>query len=272
MNTNSPTNTSSAQQQGSTKLVIVAVVLALVVTLLNFLYIQAERKKVSEQTVTVYRFKRPMKAGDTVSPDDLRASPLPKSYQSSFSEAYVDETGKDDVLMTADGRRLVRPVRENEVLSSSVFTDQAYDRIDQKIAVGKRLIALPVNHKTLPAVLRPGMYVDIEAPFARRNRGVSVLPVMEYVRVLAVGKKSILDEKAETSGKLSRLGSYSTISIEVTPEQATQFSRIQRIATGAFELHLRPPSDRERPKIVDGGINPNVIELLSQATPTTASR
>ena len=256
---------------GSTKLVLIAIGLAFLVTILNFIYLQSEKTASEEKTITVYRFKTPMRAGQRVDAEDLRSVVIPKRFRDAFSDALIDDPGDENVLATVSGRKVVRAVEQNAVLTHSVFTDEERNRLDQKITPGKRLIALPVNYKTLPAVLRPGMYVDIEAAFSVPGGGLATLPVMEYVRVLAVGKKSILDEQAETGNKVMNMGNYSTISIEVTPTEATHFSRISRITRGDFELHLRQPSDSERPKISDGGINPRVIELMGRHVETSVA-
>ena len=114
----------------------------------------------------------------------------------------------------------------------------------------------------LPGNLQPGMFVDIEAPFSVVDGGSTVLPVMEYVRVLAVGNVSIVDQESTRGGRPRNPGSYRTISIEVEPNQATDLSMIQKIAIGDFELHLRNPADQSTPKIRAGGINPEVLRLI----------
>ncbi|QQE12090.1 hypothetical protein JD969_01040 [Planctomycetota bacterium] len=250
--------------QGSTKLVMIAVVIALCVTVLNFMYIQSQKNNSLQSSIIFYRFKHSMKAGSTIDRDDLEISHISEIYRNSIPEAYIDDYGKEDSLELITNQPLTQDVRENSIVFFDHFTETNYDRIDKKIRSGYRLIALPVNYKTLPGILRPGMFVDIEAPFMVPGHSMAqVMPVMEYVKVVAVGKNSISDE-AIASHKLPRIGNFSTISIEVTPEQATQLSSIQKLTVGDFEIHLRPPADSDRPKINDSGINPNVMNLIGR--------
>ncbi|QDU34036.1 hypothetical protein KS4_20980 [Poriferisphaera corsica] len=253
-------------QQGSTKLVIIAIIIALCVTVLNFLYIQSQLSKSEKNSVVFYRYKHNIKAGKIIRENDIEICKLSDTYRNSLPEAYIDEFNKTDSLDVITNKPLMRDVYENRIVFFADFTESSYDRIDKKISMGKRLIALPVNYKTLPGILRPGMFVDIEAPFMQpRSMMTKVMPVMERVKVIAVGKQSLSDEMVASS-RNARIGNYSTISIEVTPEQATQLSSIAKITAGDFEIHLRYPSDNERPKLLDIGINPDVMELIGRTT------
>ena len=108
------------------------------------------------------------------------------------------------------------------------------------------------------------MFVDMEAAF-RTQFGVQVLPVMERVKIIALGSKTSY-EAATSRISQSR---FSNITIEVTPDQATQLNLIERTMVGDFDLTVRNPGDIELTKIPSGGINPAVVELVERRRPAT---
>lgn len=244
----------SPAPQGSTKLVVIALIIAAAAVVLVNVYIGVLRKQAQTSAFTVYRLKQSVRPGDKLTDRHVEAVAVPEDFQSAFSNA-VDPTG----LETRLGEIFRRPADRADVLTYDLFLDPDENELDRRISRDMRLVALPVNPRRLPATLRPGMFVDIEAPFP--STGVpNVLPVMERVRVMAVGSHSVIDE-ATSEGK-ARLGSYSTISIEVTPSQATQLSKIAKAVTGDFEIQLRNPGDHSTPKIPTGGLNPEVLQLI----------
>ena len=161
---------------------------------------------------------------------------------------------------------LRRPARAGEILLFRHFTTPDTNAIDQKITVGKRLKVPSINSKTVPGALRVGMFVDLEAAF-NTQFGVQVLPVMERVKVIALGTATSY-EAASSRVSQSR---YSSITIEVTPEQATQMNLIERIMIGDFDLTVRNPSDTTLSKIPSGGISRSVLELVERRRPAVGA-
>ena len=113
------------------------------------------------------------------------------------------------------------------------------------------------------------MRVDLEAPFQTAQGIVTVLPVMENVQVVALGTQTAFDDDSRPD-RLQR--SYQNITIQVTPEEATDLANIARMTLGNFEVQLRNPSDTAAVKIEKGGINPEVRKLLADRQPAPARR
>lgn len=248
---------SSSSQQSNTTLVVVAVVLAFIAAILVFVYVSMVRSAATSGQFVVYRLASPVSPGDKLDENDVYPVAIPKGFADSFKNA-LDQTG----LEARVGDVFRRGARANAVLTADLFIDPDEDRLDLRISMGMRLIALPVNQKTLPGSLRPGMYVDIAASFPSSDGRPNVLPVMELVEVMSVGEKTVIDEQSSIPSRSSRSSRYAKISIEVTPTEATQLSRIQKIVLGDFELHVRKPADVGRPNMPEGGINPAVLRLL----------
>ncbi|HEX7010333.1 MAG TPA: RcpC/CpaB family pilus assembly protein [Phycisphaeraceae bacterium] len=241
---------------GNTKLVAVAAIVAAVAVVLVNVYIEVVRRQAREGEFIVYRLTTSVRPGDRLSERDAQPVAVPERFRDSFGDA-LDETGFRARL----GEPFRRSANRNDVLTYALFTDPQENDLDRRIGLEMREKALPVNPRSLPAGLRPGAYVDIEAHFPD-GAGSRVLPVMERVKVLAVGPYSVADESSDASGRPMRAGSFASISVEVTPEQATQLAAIQTIIAGDFEIHLRNPGDTGTPKIPSGGINPQVLALV----------
>ena len=258
---------------GGTKLIVVSICLAIASVIAVNLYIQSVRAAVNESSFEVYVLTRSVYPGDRLSPKDVREIRVPNSFRTSFDSLYfVDKIGLENSISQRD--IVKRSANMGEILLPSVFTGgKDIDDLARNIVPGKRLIWLPVNSNAVPGLLRPGVWVDIEAPFVVPGSPLPMVkPVMERVQIKAVGLRTLADETDENANRSNRsLGAFHTITIEVTPTEATSFDMIKRIATGDFELHIRNAEDGTTPNIPEGGINPDVLELigkrLKQAVP-----
>ena len=225
-------------RKGSTNLVIVAIIIAVVAVILNIIYITQLKNKNTETTFVIYKLKTSVDRGDKFDAnDDVIAQRIPDSLYDSFSQ-YV----KGKSIDTYRGQRFQKPAMQGELLAADLFTQSDFESTIGKIAVGMRRVAIPINSKTAPGGLRVGAFIDIEANFSNNPAKPDIQPVMEFVKVKAVGKWGI--------------------DIEITPKQATMFSTIAKVV-GEFEIQLRNAGDDERPKIPGGGINPKVKQRLN---------
>jgi len=253
-------NAKAKPTTGSTTLVIVALSLALLAVILTNVYIGMVRSQADADRITVYTLTRTVYPGDKLDEDDVQPKPFPGEFEQTFSNRVKPES-----LELRIGTVIRRTAEQGAPLTHDLFTEPEDRDIDLRITPGMRLYALPVNNRTVPGNLRPGMIVDLEAPFRVAGTQTLVLPVMEQVKVMAVGKRDIADETASDRGRSRPITSFDTISIQLTPEQATQMSMIQRLTVGDFDLHLRNPGDETTPKIPAGGINPRILEMLPES-------
>jgi len=247
----------SHAEKNDMRIVLIAAIVALVAVILVNVYIERVRAETREETFTVYILRRSVQPGDAFKQQDVRQEQVPVRFRDAFPGA-LDEME----MATRTGRaRFRRFAPEGAVLDFSLFQRREESNFDRQITRGKRLVALPVNSRTIPGNVRPGMFVDVEAPFGTAA-GPKVLPVLERVKVFAVGQHTMIEESE--AGNDRGGSNYRTITIEVEPRQATLLADIQRIALSGFELHLRNPDDPKHPKIPEGGINPRILELLNR--------
>lgn len=247
----------TAPQAGNVKLVIVAVVLAVIAVVLVNVYIALDRRGRTDKHITIYRLNQGVRSGEKFnSATDVSAELLPEKYHDAFGPGII--VG-DVELKNRDGQRYLRHAPQNTVLTLSLFTESGDMPTLPVPGTGMRQIPITVNSRKAPGILRPGSIVDIEAPFNVGGRIPLVLPVMEQVKVWAVGRQALGD----TTGRASR--SYRTITIEIEPINATYMSMIEKLAVGEFELHLRDPADKTYPKTGGPGVNPRVIDLVEKA-------
>lgn len=244
---------------GSNRLVIIAAVVALAAVIVVNLYVAMIQRQVNQGQFTVYRLTTTLKPGDKLSEKDVNAVPMPQRYRDSFDGMVLEEAGEGNDALTARlNERVKVPARRNQFLTYDLFTNPNDVPLDTKISTNMRLVALPVNPRTLPGSLSPGMSVDIEAQFPGGN--INILPVMENIKVFAVGSESINSDT--NTGRSQR--NFTTISLQVTPEEATSLEKIKKMVLGDFELHLRNPNDNSTPKIPEGGINPIVLRMTDR--------
>lgn len=244
---------------GSTKLLIVAAVMAVVAVVLVNMYVLAATRSVKQNEFPVFRLKVAKSPGQRLQASDVTLVAMPESWRDAFSDAIgANDAGQPLRL----GDTFTRPAKAQDFLREQHFDIASDDDTRLLINKNKRGIALPVDSKTLPEPLKPEMFVDLEAPFRGPGGTIEVLPVMERVRVVSVGNTSIVEEK---SGRGGRAAGTSKLTVEVTPEQATQLEAIGTITAGNFRVHLRSTDDLGRPNIVEDRINPEVLARLGQA-------
>jgi Flp pilus assembly protein CpaB len=263
-----PSTASSSRQPENTKLVIVAVVLAAMAVILTNIYITRIRKQNQLDSFPVYILQVHMSTGDRIQKRDVREVLVPNTpvFRDAFDQQIgaIDKTALE--IRIAQKEPLCREAMAGEILLFRHFTTPESSTIDQQIARGKRLKVLSINSKTVPGALRTGMFVDLEAAF-QTQYGIQVLPVMERVKVIALGSATSY-EAATSRVSQSR---FSSITIEVTPDQATQMNLIERTMVGDFDLTVRNPGDTELTKIPTGGINPAVVELVERRRPAAGA-
>lgn len=252
----------SSRPAGGAKLVLVAFLLAVISVILVNFYIESVRTQASRNTFEVYVLKQSVRAKDKISNKHIRKIEIPdvEGFRESF-EALGAIDAVDLKVRLNDKEAYERSASAGEILTYSLFIPPGGKDIDRNIKEGMRQISLPVSSRTAPGVLHEGMYVDIEAAFHAGGMLPKPMPVMERVKIIAIGTRTIYDEASADRGTLRR---YNTITIEVKPQEATQLALVQRAMVGDFDLHLRNPTDTQMKKIPDGGINPEVLDLIER--------
>lgn len=239
---------------GSGKLVAIALVLAVVAVVLNLVYVTNMQKKQRGQMVSIYRLTASKKIGEKLEEKDYKEILVPADIaDASFYDAIQTPLS----IRNTVGEVFVRPAASNDIIVDDMFIG---DPKSVDIPISYRRIPIKVESKYLTSGVVPGVHVDIEAPFNTGLPYPEYKTVMENVVIVGVGWVSIEDLRKEDEVRTPR--NFETVSIEVKPDEATQMLEIESVAAGPFVLHLRNSGDDRRVKIIQQGINPEVLDMM----------
>jgi Flp pilus assembly protein CpaB len=254
-NSNStPTQADNANKPaGNTALILVALSLALVAVLANIYYLQMKAKQHETENFTIYRVTRTIEPGEKIREKDLKEESLPMTVKDSFDNAVGPQT-INNYLDTPVSNR----IEQNGYVTFDAFSTQSGSR-DMAIRTGYRAIAIPVNKETAPNALTAGAYIDITAMVRRQGQRVQPMLVMEKVRVVQVGTRP----PAESEEARGRFSSYSTVTVEVKPEEDLALKALRRYMDEyEFDIRMRNPSD-DQLQIKLGGVSSEVMALIN---------
>ncbi len=243
-----------APPTGNTRLLLVAIGLAILAVVLVNVYIEAIKSVGNESTFTAYILKAPIDAGEKIESDKYDEVQFPMEFRDAFRKSGFifrdDQTeGIDEFL----GRTLVNDAENGQALRLDHFRDSGRSAPRIPVSLGKRVATIPVIAGFNSADLVPGTYVDLIANI----KGESMV-VMENVRVVGVGKQNI-QELDNTGGSVGT--NAAKIDIEIDPDYGVTLADItSRII--AYELWLRPPADKTTVWTNDR-INREVLDKLN---------
>lgn len=242
-----------------------AVVLGLLATWLAVNYLKGREARMAEDlaarqrggpTVAVVVPVKDLPRGAKLAEGLVAARPI------SADLVYEDMITADQFDKIA-GQRLLRPVLKGRALRrGDVFDEHLRDFSDQ-IEVGMRAITLETDEiNSISQMLRPGNLVDLYliAPEAN-GAGQQVLPLLDRVKIVATGQNL---KPAEPTGPGERPGrevGYTTITVEVIPEDAARLALAQQ--SGRIRAVLRNPEDEEEADI--GRVNTRTLMRMARA-------
>jgi len=173
--------------------------------------------------------------GDTLEASDIGFIDLPKGDDilPTLVIAATDENLEYVRLRPVNAR-----IARGKILTYDLFEGLDTKRLDEVIAIGHRAFALPVNaQSSLNYQVLPGNRIDVGG--VSRSRGQTEASwLLQDVRVIGVGNIFSYDEWIASGNE-----SYSTITIEVTPEKALEFAANQRTIDGGIVIVLRNQCD-----------------------------
>ncbi len=242
---------------GGTKLVIIALCVALVAVVANYAYISRVQDKANESTFPVFLLTRTVGAGEKIQQKDVRQENVPMRFFDSMKAMGV--MNKDDLdQRIAEADEFRRGAQTNALVTYSLFLDDLGTGNVRTPAPGRAWVTLPVSPRSTPPMLTPGvMKVDIAAPFNTGGARPDVMVVMENVQVVAVGNYM----PSESHAPRPRSGSYDNITVDVSPAQALDLAAVELGVAGPFDIFIRNPNDTKAVQF-NGGINPRVLDLV----------
>jgi pilus assembly protein CpaB len=198
---------------------------------------ERQRLQPVASTIEVVVASRALKAGETVGPETmaLRAVPI------GFAPARAVTPERFEAIV---GARLVVDMNAGEPLLTSAFEAPDDASIAMRVRPGIRAMTIAVDEvNALSGMLQPGDRIDllwsVRPPEALGAASGEVTRMMlQGIRVLATGRQ------LHTTRKEGAVESptYTTITVEVDPEQAQKLVIAQR--SGSLTAVLRHPEDR----------------------------
>lgn len=240
-------------------------------------HLQQERSKIEVDWRERYRptpvvvAAAALPAGKVLSVEDLAKREMPAAYLPGGTLA-VDE------IATVIGQQLVIPLAAGDALSMAHLSGHGGQALASRLLNGTRAVTVPVDEVSSQAgLVRPGDQVDLllaEETSEGSVRCVTVKPLLESLTVLATGAHQVDPARGadELLQRRAELGiSYSTMTLDVTPEQAQQLALALRV--GDLIPLLRGQGDATpvalKPRVSDSpACEP--VQQKKAATPTRA--
>ncbi len=181
--------------------------------------------------------KRELEAGETVSADSMAVRRVPVEY-------IPGTAVRPEQFEGFVGARLSAPMRSGETLLQGAILGADVATFSAKIRRGIRALTISVDEiNSVSGMLQPGDRIDlllsVRPPGSNPAQPLpeATAALMQDLLVLATGRQ------VRPGGDDARLGrSFTTITVEVTPDQAQRLIVAQR--GGKLTAMLRNPDDR----------------------------
>jgi pilus assembly protein CpaB len=183
------------------------------------------------EQVNVVVAKGKMQKGEVVSAATVAVRGIPSEY--AHSSALMP-----DQFDTFDGKVLANGVKAGEVILWSMLEGKKAPSFSARVEEGRRAITVPVDEiNSISGLLEPGDLIDLMLTVSQKDKKVT-FPVLQTVRVMATGQRSVDDPK---NGERRQ---YSTVTLDTTPEQAQTV--IMAREAGKVTALLRNPNDQQQ--------------------------
>lgn len=234
------------------KIKLLAFLAALATALGVYFFFQSSNKPVTTSKVNVVVAAADIPANTTITGEMVTISELP-------TQAVLQNAVKDTSLVV--GSVLNTPAVKGEQIISNrlIKTGKAGNQtLAYTITSGMRAITISVdNTKGISGLIKPGDSIDLIAQFqvdgktatgnaSQAGKAVPVSKIfMQKLKVLATDQNMSSDAKTNASG-------YSTLTLEVTPQQAVELNYAAK--NSSLQAILRSPIDDKEVQV------PNITE------------
>ena len=225
-------------------LLLAAVFFGVLAFILTFQQINSERAKIQStmQEVALLELKEDVAEGDEIKEEYL----VVKKYQRAKSQLANNREVTADQKNLVIGRKALFSISRGSVLQwNDLQATMAAGRegVNTVIGHGYRAISIPVDQTaSVSGLVQPNNYVDLigtfKFPGTRGDASLDTitLTILQYVRVIATGN----DYGVRAPGQ-SGARSYSTVTLEVTPEEAEML--VFASQKGYIQMSLRHHED-----------------------------
>ncbi|MEZ8629109.1 Flp pilus assembly protein CpaB [Vibrio splendidus] len=211
-------------------------------------------KQAAKQTVKVLVPTRTIEIGQTYTPNSFRWKEVPQQEL----ENYIDHVTPDDISAahTMSGLARTKLVKDSILSKADITEPEGGYSLSLKLQPGYRAISVPVDQVTSNSgFIEPGDRVDILLlgsqdgellRYGNSSQGLYVTTIVHDARVLAFNNKQTAEsyQKArESNGFEDGIPDDSSVSLEVTPEQANQVVLAKQL--GKLTLVLRGQNEAQ---------------------------
>jgi pilus assembly protein CpaB len=225
--------------------------------------IEEEAKKKFGTEVLVVKAKRDIKEQETLNETIIGTELIPKRFlepASVFFETREENDKTNRGVRDLAGTVAVVPIKKGEQITWNKLTMPSIRTgLAPQVAPGRRAVAVPVTEVTgVAKLVKPGDRVDLiavmDAGGGKENKIAKT--ILQDVVVLAVGR-NVTSNVARTvepdpyGGKerirsLSEDATFTSVTLEVEPQQAQTLALVMANGENALTLSLRNNDDTER--------------------------
>lgn len=201
--------------------------------------LEKARLQPRQETVDIVVAKRELRRGDRIGADTMAVRALPRDVAP--GGAVTPAT-----FEAVSGQRVAVPLRAGEPLLASAVASVDATPISSRVRPGIRAMTISVDEvNSLSGMLQPGDRIDLLLSVRPPSTHGAAPPevtrtVMQGVTVMATGRQA----RAATGDELPVARAFTSITVEVDPEQAQRLVVAQR--SGKLTAVLRNPEDRTR--------------------------
>lgn len=182
----------------------------------------------TEVMVKVVVPRRELMRGDIVTEADLQLHEIPKQY---IDSSAISETTYEKAI----GQRVEFDVQAGKPLLWAHLEGGMSPTFSGKVPTGLRAMTVQVDEiNSISGFLQPKDRIDLLLSYGSKENKI-IFPLLQNLNVIATGVQTHVDK----SGSSQR--PFSTITIQVSPEQAQKITLSQQV--GKITAMLRNPED-----------------------------
>ena len=224
----------------SRNILIVALIMAVVTTILFRQYLQEldKKSKSTQKRVSIVVSNQTIAKNQKITKEMLQLKEL------SADSVHPEAVKKIEDLV---GDYALTDIKAGEELFASRFTNQFEENtlITRKIREGYRAIAIEVNYvESVANLIQPEDYVDVTfSEKIIKDSSIQTQTLLENVRVLAVGKRIVENETPSKDAKGTEPKAaevqYNSVTVELKPEDVLKLANSDERGNIKFVLRSK---------------------------------